>query len=108
MLVSEALVGLLEPRFDVVATVADGRALLKTVKEFEPDVVIVDIAIPMINGLDASRQIRESMPGASCHSMKQVAAELGLTTRMVSFHKHQFYKHQMMEKFRLASNAELV
>jgi DNA-binding NarL/FixJ family response regulator len=187
-LVTEALVGLLAPRFDVVATVADGRALLQAVRDLRPDVAIVDIAMPMLNGLDAARQIGASMPEcklifltmaqdpdlaaeafrlgakgfllktsagwellravdaalrderyvtpplrralqeqpendperlehaeltprqrevlrllARGQSMKQVAAELGVTTRTVAFHKYQ-----VMGKFRLASNAELV
>jgi len=187
-LVTEALVGLLAPRFDVVATVADGHALLEVVRDLEPDVAIVDIAMPMLNGLDAARHIRQSTPAcrmifltmaqdpdlaaeafrvgalgfllktsagwelvqavesalrgnryvtpslqralqeaplehpeASAHaelttrqrevlrllasgqSMKQVARELGVSRRTVAFHKYQ-----VMGKFHLASNAELV
>jgi DNA-binding NarL/FixJ family response regulator len=187
-LVSEALVRLLEPRFEVVGKVADGQTLLKTAREGKPDVVIVDIAMPVLNGLDAARYLREEMPacklifltmthdadlarealriGASGYllktsagwelleavdsalrgrqyvtptlrralerqpaapasgassseltvrqrevlrllaqgrSMKKAAAVLGLTPRTVAFHKYQ-----MMGKFRLESNAELV
>ena len=187
-LVTEALVGLLSPRFDVVATVADGRALLEAVRDLEPDVAIVDIAMPFLNGLDAARHIREAMSGcklifltmaqdpdlaaeafrlgamgfllktsagwelvqavesalrgeryvtaslqralrerpagaeepcahaeltprqrevlrllAGGQSMKQVARALGVSRRTVAFHKYQ-----VMGKFRLASNAELV
>jgi DNA-binding NarL/FixJ family response regulator len=61
-LVTEALVGLLQPRFEIVATVADGAALVRTVQERKPDVVVVDIAMPMVNGLDAARQIRQTVP----------------------------------------------
>jgi DNA-binding NarL/FixJ family response regulator len=61
-LVSEALVRLLEPRFEVVGKVADGQTLLKTAREGKPDVVIVDIAMPVLNGLDAARYLREEMP----------------------------------------------
>jgi len=187
-LVTEALVRLLEPQYEVVGTVADGRALLEAVRELRPDVVIVDIAMPMLNGLDAARQIREDglecrlifltmaqdadlaaeafRVGASGYllktsagwelkqavestlrggsyvtpslgpalqarpaaepdqgphpeltprqrevlellargqSMKQVAADLGLTTRTVAFHKYQ-----IMARFRLHSTAELI
>ena len=187
-LVSEALVRLLEPRYEVVAKVADGQALLTTARATKPDVVIVDISMPVLNGLEAARYLREEMPtcklifltmthdadlareairiGASGyllktsagwelleavdsalrgrqyvtpalrraldrqpatpasrassseltarqrevlrllaqgHSMKQAAAALGLTPRTVAFHKYQ-----MMGKFRLGSNAELV
>jgi len=186
-LVSEALARLLEPRFEVVATVADGRSLLKAATELAPDVVIVDIAMPTLNGLDAARELMTATPacklifltmaqdpelareafriGASGYllktsagrellqavdsallgqryvtpalrratesaagerekshgaqltprqreilrllaegsSMKQVAGALGLTTRTVAFHKYQ-----IMGKFRLGSNAELI
>jgi DNA-binding NarL/FixJ family response regulator len=187
-LVSEALVRLLEPRFEVVGKVADGQALLKAARETKPDVIIVDVSMPMLNGLDAARYLRDEMPacklifltmthdadlareamriGASGYllktsagwelleavdsalrgrqyvtptlrrtlerqpapraarassseltarqrevlqllaqgrSMKQAAAVLGLTPRTVAFHKYQ-----MMGKFRLGSNAELV
>lgn len=187
-LVGDALVRLLEPRFEVVGKVTDGQTLLKTARETKPDVVIVDIAMPVLNGLEAARYLREEMPacklifltmthdadlarealriGASGYllktsagwelleavdsalrgrpyvtpalrraldrtpagpasrassseltarqrevlrllaqgrSMKQAAAVLGLTPRTVAFHKYQ-----MMGKFRLESNAELV
>jgi DNA-binding NarL/FixJ family response regulator len=187
-LVTEALVRLLEPRFEVVGKVADGQALLRAARETKPDVVVVDVSMPILNGLDAARHLREEMPacrlifltmthdadlareamriGASAYllktsagwelleaidsalrgrtyvtpalrraidrqpaartprassseltarqrevlqllaqgrSMKQAAAVLGLTPRTVAFHKYQ-----MMGKFRLESNAELV
>jgi DNA-binding NarL/FixJ family response regulator len=187
-LLTEALAGLLEPRFEVVGTAADGRALLTMAKELQPDVVLVDIAMPVLDGIQAGRQVREALPacklifltmaqdadlaaealriGASAYvlktsagwelrraidaalrgrtyvtpavrrhaerkseddaehpsragltarqrevvallaegrSMKQVAAALGVTTRTVAFHKYE-----VMQKFRLGSNAELV
>lgn len=187
-LVSEALTKLLEPRFEVVDKVSDGQALLKAARARKPDVVIADIAMPMLNGLEAARILLKELPackvifltmtpdtdlarealriGASGYllktsagwellqavdralsgrqyvtpalkrsmdaqpaaatdsyphfeltarqrevlqllaqgqSMKQVAAALDLATRTVAFHKYQ-----MMRKFRLRSNAELV
>ena len=53
-LVSEALTKLLEPRFEVVEQVSDGQALLKAARALKPDVVIVDIAMSMLNGLEAA------------------------------------------------------
>jgi DNA-binding NarL/FixJ family response regulator len=53
---------LLESSCDVVGTVADGRALLTAAAELKPDVVILDIAMPLLNGLDAARQLKRSMP----------------------------------------------
>ncbi len=187
-LLTEALARLLEPRFAIVGTVADGRSLLSAATELKPDVVLVDIAMPMLDGIEAGRRLREALPacklifltmaqdadlaaeamriGASAyvlktsagwellqviegalrgrtyvtpvlrrpaapkddddaehssragltarqrevlellaggHSMKQVAAALGVTIRTVAFHKYE-----VMQKFRLGSNAELV
>lgn len=61
-LLREAFVKLLEPDCDVVGAVADGRALLKAARELRPDIVVLDIAMPMLNGLDASRQLKRLMP----------------------------------------------
>ena len=57
-LVAEACKSLLEPEFDVVAVVPDGRALLQASEELRPDVVILDISMPELNGLDAGEQIK--------------------------------------------------
>lgn len=62
-LVTEALHGLIAPQFDVVAKVADGHALLASVLALKPDVVVVDIAMPLLNGLEACRQIKGKIPG---------------------------------------------
>ena len=48
----------LEPEFDVVGTVTDGRMLLEAFSRLHPDVVVLDIAMPLLNGLDAGRQLR--------------------------------------------------
>jgi DNA-binding NarL/FixJ family response regulator len=49
---------LLESEFDVVGTVTDGRMLLEAFSRLHPDVVLLDIAMPLLNGLDAGRQIK--------------------------------------------------
>jgi DNA-binding NarL/FixJ family response regulator len=61
-LVAEAFKRLLEPEFDVVGTVADGRALLRVAPELKPDVVLVDLNMPLLNGLDASEQLKQIAP----------------------------------------------
>ncbi|MGH9972189.1 MAG: response regulator [Pyrinomonadaceae bacterium] len=58
----EALKSILEPEVDVVGTVSDGRSLLKTALELKPDVIVLDISMPLLNGLDAGRLIRDSVP----------------------------------------------
>ncbi len=61
-LVAEACRSFLEPEFEVVAIVNDGRALLHAAAELKPDVVIIDIAMPLLNGLDAGEQVKQSLP----------------------------------------------
>lgn len=63
-LVAEACKSFLEPEFEVVAIVNDGRALLNAVAELKPDIVIIDIAMPLLNGLDAGEQAKQIIPAA--------------------------------------------
>ena len=62
LLVREALAILLEPRCDVVGVVADGRALLAAASQLRPDIVVLDIAMRLLNGLTAARQLRRVLP----------------------------------------------
>jgi len=61
-LLLEAFQKLLEPDCEVVGSVTDGRALLAAASELEPDIIVLDISMPMLNGLDAGRQIKMTMP----------------------------------------------
>lgn len=61
-LLREAFAQLLAPTCDVVGTVADGRELLRAAPLLRPDIVILDIAMPLLNGLDAARQLKRTMP----------------------------------------------
>src|SRR5271157_4751751 len=61
-LLAEACKTLLEPEFEVVGIVTDGRSLLKAATEMKPDVIILDIGMPHLNGLDAGEQIHERAP----------------------------------------------
>ena len=58
VLLLEAFRALLEPEFEVVGTVTDGRALLAEFSRLNPDVVLIDISMPLLNGLDAGRQLK--------------------------------------------------
>jgi DNA-binding NarL/FixJ family response regulator len=58
-LLVEAFEKLLAPECEIVAKVADGRALVAAVQEHHPDVVVLDLAMPLLNGLDAARQIKQ-------------------------------------------------
>lgn len=53
---------LLEPVYEVVGCVGDGRTLLKVALELKPDVVVADIGMPLLNGLDAAREIKRLLP----------------------------------------------
>jgi DNA-binding NarL/FixJ family response regulator len=56
--VAEACGKLLEPEFEVVAIVADGQALLETAPELKPDIIVLDIGMPLMNGLEAGKRIK--------------------------------------------------
>ena len=58
LMLLEACKALLEPDFDVVGTATDGRALLEEFSRLHPDVVVLDVAMPLLNGLDAGRQLK--------------------------------------------------
>jgi DNA-binding NarL/FixJ family response regulator len=58
----EAFRRLLEPEFEVVGTVADGRALLAATRTLKPDVIVADVAMPLLNGLEAARQLLGTSP----------------------------------------------
>ena len=61
-LVAEACRKLLESEYEIVATVSDGRALVRAVAELRPHLIIVDVSMPLLNGLDAGQQSKELMP----------------------------------------------
>ena len=53
---------LLETEFEVVGIVNNGRAMVRTAAELKPDVILVDITMPVLNGLDAGQQVKEILP----------------------------------------------
>lgn len=88
---------MLEPEFEVIGVVTDGRSLIQAAAESKPDIIIVDINMPQLNGLDAGEQVKKKLPrtklvyltmnmsaeiaaeafrrGASAFVLKQSAAE---------------------------------
>jgi DNA-binding NarL/FixJ family response regulator len=63
-LVADLCKKLLETEFDVVGTVSDGRALVRQATYLKPGLIVIDIAMPILNGLDAGQQVKEILPAA--------------------------------------------
>ena len=105
-LLADACKTLLQPEFEVVGIVTEGRSLIHSAIELKPDIIILDIAMPQLNGLDAGTQVKHKLPrvklvfltmnmaaevaaeafrrGASAYVLKQSAAdELLLAVRKV-------------------------
>jgi DNA-binding NarL/FixJ family response regulator len=106
-LLADACKSLLEPEFQVAGVVTDGRRLITSATELRPDIIILDIHMPHLNGLDAGGQVKQKLPGvklvfltmtmaaevaaeafrrgASAYVLKQSAGdELLLAVRMVN------------------------
>ena len=71
---------LIEDRCDVVGAVEDGRALLEAAEQLKPDLILLDISMPLLNGLDAARQLKKLQPDAkllflTMHASPQYATE---------------------------------
>jgi DNA-binding NarL/FixJ family response regulator len=72
-LLTQALHTFLADSFEIVGEVSDGRALLEIAPQLKPDVVVVDVGMPLLNGLDASRQLKLKMPSVKIIFMTQYA-----------------------------------
>ncbi len=53
---------LLEDKYEVVGTVADGKSLMLAAEQLRPDIIVVDISMPEMNGLEAAKAIRKTVP----------------------------------------------
>ena len=58
-IILEGLRRILEPHFEVVGEVSDGRALVDAAAKLQPSIIVADISMPLLNGIDAARQIRK-------------------------------------------------
>ncbi len=61
-LLLQAFEKLLQPDFEVVGTVSDGRALIAAARELKPDVIVLDISMPLLNGMVAAERLKKMMP----------------------------------------------
>ena len=82
-ILAEGVRGLLEPEFEVVGVVADGRELLTAAKKLKPDVIIADVTMPLLNGIEAAAQMRDA----------------GITAKVVflTMHRDVAYARRAME-----------
>ena len=62
-MVLEGIYKVLAQDYEIVGTVADGRALVEAALHLKPDLIVVDVAMPFLNGIDATIQIKRSLPG---------------------------------------------
>ena len=62
ILVAQAYKSLLEPKYEVVASAEDGRALVRIAATFKPHVIVLDIGMPVLNALDAGWEIEGLLP----------------------------------------------
>ncbi len=82
-IIREGLINLLkkQPDFEIIGEAEDGHAAVKKTKALKPDIVIMDIAMPGLNGIEATRQIKTEQPevkviALSMHSEKRFVAEM--------------------------------
>ncbi len=62
VLIQEGLRRMLEPQHDIVEAVSDGRSLVDAALRLKPDLVILDVTMPLLSGMEAARQIRKRLP----------------------------------------------
>jgi DNA-binding NarL/FixJ family response regulator len=72
------------PDFEIVASVGDGRSLIKAAKEWNPDVIVTDITMPLLNGIDAARKIRKTQARAKIVFLT-MHPDIGYATEALSF-----------------------
>lgn len=90
-LLLDALKSLVEPEFEVVALCSDGRELIKAATELNPAMIVLDIGMPMMNGLNAGHRLKQILP-----SVKLVYLTMNQDPDMAS------------EAFRLGASAYLL
>ena len=84
-IVRQGMARLLEdqPDFTVIGQATNGQAVVDMALELEPDIIIMDIAMPLLNGIEASKRIRKSLP--HCKIL------------ILSMYSHEHYIHQLLE-----------
>jgi DNA-binding NarL/FixJ family response regulator len=60
-MIAQAFQKMLEPQYEIVATVSDGRTLIDTAMIMRPDVIVLDVGMPLLNGLAAGQQLKQRL-----------------------------------------------
>jgi DNA-binding NarL/FixJ family response regulator len=70
-LILDGLRAALKDNYDVVALATDGRALVEAAKKHKPDLVVLDISMPLLNGFEAAKQIKKDRPSTKLIFLSQ-------------------------------------
>lgn len=108
--IAEQLRALLEPEFDVVATVTDGHALLQAVDDARPDVVVTDIVMPGLDGIAATAALLARRPGTrvvlvTVHDDPELA-ERGYAAGALAYVSKHSAGHELVPAVRAAMRGE--
>lgn len=99
---TEGLRRLLEPEYAIVAVVADGNALLHAVRALQPDFVVSDITMPLLNGIEAIRLINAEFPGVRAICLSMHADRTYVSEALDAGASAFVVKHSAAEELRLA------
>lgn len=98
---------LVEEHCEVVGTVGDGRALVEAAQRLEPDVIILDIVMPLLNGIDAARQIKRLCPDAKLIFLTMQTSPTYATEALEAGASGYLLKHSAPVELPLAIDAAL-
>ena len=106
-MVLAGLCKILEPEYDLVGTAGDGRELLELAASLKPDVVVVDISMPLLNGLDAVRQLKKTDSSVKVVFLTMHADVDFATEAFRAGASGHLLKHSAVEELPKAINAAL-
>jgi DNA-binding NarL/FixJ family response regulator len=107
LLIAEACQRLLEPEFEIVGIVPNGRTLVESLDELRPDVVILDISMPGMNGLDAAELVKGKKRDTKLIYMTMTAAPDIVVEAFRRGASGYVLKHGSAEEIRIAVRAVL-
>jgi len=107
-LMLEGLLRLLSGEFEVVGTVMDGRAAVEEAKRLNPDVVVLDVSMPELNGIEAARQLNAILPSAKIvfvtQQMDPAYVHAAFAAGALGYVAKQSAARELVEAIRMALN----